>query len=1075
MQKKEMPEVSDLVVIGSSAGGIEALSILVSTLPSDFPAPIVLAQHLDPTRPSNLASILQQRTTLTVEIVMSSNHLEVGKIYVVPSNRHVVISEGHVAVEGDHVNRPRPSVDLLLSTAAAVYGEHLIAVILTGSGSDGAVGAVEVKQAGGTVIVQNPQTARYPSMPLALPPTAVDFEADIENIGALLSDILSGANTAPVEEKTDTLLHDILDQISRQANIDFRPYKTSTLLRRINRRMMVTRVKSMRDYVHYLEAHPAEIGELINAFLINVTRFFRDADAFTYLRTEVLPSLIAQARDTTRILRFWSAGCATGEEAYSLAMLITDALGAELPQWNIKIFATDLDEAAIAYARRGVYADNLLKSVPNEYRDRYFERVDQGFRIAKTLRQMVIFGQQDLSRSAPFPRINMVLCRNVLIYFTLDLQDYVLNQFAFSLNPGGYLLLGKAETVRPAQIYYEPLNKLWKVYRCVGSALPPRRHEGMATLSVSRAENRVSRRIDRTTVGLVSSTPDEVMLSVSELASLRRFNELLLRALPVGVAVIDRAYRLMSANATIRRILGLHDMSEEQDFLHAAHGISYDQVRLAIDTAFRERKNVSLLELELSPLAGGNGRFIALTVTPIQVDPDALEMAAISVYDVTEQVHMRQQLETVQGEQTQLMIELNATNKQLNDTNKELLDANEELQVSNEELVLTHEELQATIEEFETTNEELQATNEELQTTNDEIRARTAELTEMTDTLETEQARLSEIVDLAPFYIMVLRGADLRVQAFNPRYARLLTNTHIIGQPLSETAHTFWSQGALIYDLARQAYAKDMSVISPRMALPLNDTLSDANGSIPDDYVVFTIVPSHDAHGVSGVILYATDVSELRLQEMTAERERLRLIFDQTDQVIQAFYDAQSGQLIIASSPYLEESAHLSERLPGQMIGAQWRDAEFFIAPDQRETLWEAVRSSQQQQRIAEVQHTFADAARETIWRWSVSPVMEMAQPDTPRYFLVTAVDITDQVQAREELERLDKMKDEFLSVMSHEIRTPLTAISGSVELLQRAHERRQEASNGAKSSRRQQCTGRYNEWHNDQCGEHRS
>ena len=245
MQKKEMPEVSDLVVIGSSAGGIEALSILVSTLPSDFPAPIVLAQHLDPTRPSNLASILQQRTTLTVEIVMSSNHLEVGKIYVVPSNRHVVISEGHVAVEGDHVNRPRPSVDLLLSTAAAVYGEHLIAVILTGSGSDGAVGAVEVKQAGGTVIVQNPQTARYPSMPLALPPTAVDFEADIENIGALLSDILSGANTAPVEEKTDTLLHDILDQISRQANINFRPYKTSTLLARLCAWVWQNRVKKL--------------------------------------------------------------------------------------------------------------------------------------------------------------------------------------------------------------------------------------------------------------------------------------------------------------------------------------------------------------------------------------------------------------------------------------------------------------------------------------------------------------------------------------------------------------------------------------------------------------------------------------------------------------------------------------------------------------------------------------------------------------------------------------------------------------------------------------------------------------
>jgi two-component system, chemotaxis family, CheB/CheR fusion protein len=233
----------DLVVVGSSAGGVEALSILVSTLPNDFPAPIVLAQHLDPSRLSSLDTILRRRTSLPVELVSGVSPLEHRKIYVVPANRQVYIRDGHVEVveEPSKTTRPLPSIDALLSTAAGAYGDRLIAVILTGSGSDGAAGAVDVKNAGGTVIVQNPQTARYPSMPLALPPTVIDFEADIERIGPLLNDLLTGVNQPLLEEQTEDVLRTILEQISRQASIDFRSYKSSTLLRRIGRRMAVTR------------------------------------------------------------------------------------------------------------------------------------------------------------------------------------------------------------------------------------------------------------------------------------------------------------------------------------------------------------------------------------------------------------------------------------------------------------------------------------------------------------------------------------------------------------------------------------------------------------------------------------------------------------------------------------------------------------------------------------------------------------------------------------------------------------------------------------------------------------------
>src|SRR5215203_600213 len=240
---------NDLVVVGASAGGVGALSTLVSTLNKSFPAPIVLAQHLDPQRPSHLGSILERRSALPVVVVSepAPTLLEKGKIYVVPSNRHVKILDGHVRLETDHAERPKPSVDLLLSSAAQSYGEHLIAVILTGSGSDGAAGAVDVKNAGGLVIIQNPQTAPYPSMPLSLPPTAVDHVADMEQIGPLLYDLLKGVEL-PEPEKAEDPLRDLLSQVTAQTNIDFRNYKSSTILRRIGRRMAVTHNTNIRDY-----------------------------------------------------------------------------------------------------------------------------------------------------------------------------------------------------------------------------------------------------------------------------------------------------------------------------------------------------------------------------------------------------------------------------------------------------------------------------------------------------------------------------------------------------------------------------------------------------------------------------------------------------------------------------------------------------------------------------------------------------------------------------------------------------------------------------------------------------------
>jgi two-component system CheB/CheR fusion protein len=460
-----------LVVVGSSAGGIEALSIFVGTLPANFPAPVILAQHLDPSRPSLLGTLLEKRTTLPVNVITAHTALRSGEIYVVPPDCYVTINDEHVEMLDGHVPRPKPSVDVLLSSAAKAYGDRLIAVILTGSGSDGAAGAIEVKRAGGVVIIQNPQTARFPSMPSALPPTIVDFQADVERIGPLLYDLLTGASFPP-SESHDEVLRSILVYLKNRMGIDFRMYKTSVLLQHIDSRMLVNNIPTLHDYLNYLKSTPAEADELVEFLLVPTTQFFRDPEAFAYLKRAILPELLERAwgRGPRFTLRCWTAGCATGEEAYSLAMLITDQLGTELPLWSVKIFATDLNEAMISFARHGVYAENLLKGVPPEYVERFFERLDPGYRIAKALRQMVVFGQQDLSRDAPFPQIDLLVCRNVLSYFTPDLQQLVLKRFAFSLFPGGYLCLGQAETVSPPQALYECISKDWKVYCCIGKA-----------------------------------------------------------------------------------------------------------------------------------------------------------------------------------------------------------------------------------------------------------------------------------------------------------------------------------------------------------------------------------------------------------------------------------------------------------------------------------------------------------------------------------------------------------------------------------------------------------------------------
>jgi two-component system, chemotaxis family, CheB/CheR fusion protein len=805
-QDQAPPPVTQLVAVGASAGGVEALCTLVATLPADFPAPLVVAQHLDPTRPSHLQEILGRQCPLPVRTVVDHEALEPGVVYVVPADRHIALDDHHLSIAQDSAGRPKPSIDRLFRSAAEVFGEGLIAVVLSGLGSDGAAGARRVKEAGGTVVIQNPRTAPYPAMPQALDPTTVDVIADVDAMGPLLHDLLTGAYT-PRGPREDRQLRAFLAELRERSGIDFSPYKEPTIQRRLQRRLLATGTQSLEAYRAYLAGHPDEYERLINAFLIKVTEFFRDPALFAHLRTVVLPALVAEGRERGQELRLWSAGSATGEEAYSLALLVAEALGDELDDWTVRIFATDLDGAAVDFARRGVYPASALEAVPPDLLARYFAAEDGGatYTVAKAVRGLLVFGEHDLGQRPPFPRIDLCLCRNVLIYFTPALQRRALELFAFALRDGGYLALGKAETTSPLPEYFAPFEPTLRLYRRRGERLiiPQAAGGGPALAETSARRGRA---------GGPHATP-----AVQDLARVRQearrapgvqlATEQLLLRLPVGVAVVDRRYDLQRLNGAARQLLGIHEAALGEDLMHQVRGLTpQDQraLRGALDAALSGEAR-TLEAVPSTAAEPGATRALRLACAPYPAEPEgsaalglgpaagapALGAARVLlvITDVTDVAEARQGAAAAQAEAARLgavVAELRDTVRALRAANAEMSEANALLRAANEEYVLGNEEVQAAAEEVETLNEEVQASNEELETlneeqqasneeleaTNAELRARQQETQELAAAVEAQRRRLAAILGSLGEAVLVLDRAG-RVAFINARYAEL--------------------------------------------------------------------------------------------------------------------------------------------------------------------------------------------------------------------------------------------------------------------------------------------------------------
>jgi two-component system CheB/CheR fusion protein len=578
-------------------------------------------------------------------------------------------------------------------------------------------------------------------LPASIPPVNVDMVAEPELLGPLLVSMIADGEPA-ARKIDDDMLRAFLLQLRSRSGIDFTQYKTPTIRRRLARLMTAVRCATLPDYMRYLNAHPDAYQRLISSFLIKVTGFFRDPALFKVLREEILPAILDHARHTHSELRLWSAGCATGEEAYSLAILLAELLGEELTEIDIRIFATDLDAESIAFARRGVYPSSALSDLPQDLIQKHFTAVDDAWQVKKRIRNLTVFGEYDLGQRAPFPRIDLILCRNVLIYFTKELQQRTLQLFAFSLREGGYLVLGKAETTSPLPQYFVAAHQGLKIFR--------RQGERLLMPAPTFAEAPIpDRHTSRRNAMRSLSLPRRSAESAPRLSSNERLGAFFFDS-PIGIVVVDRNYDIQAINQAARHLLGIHGQGVGEDLIHLASGLSSTDLKTTLDDALRG--NVSAPhEIEHVDPAFEETKYIEISCYPEKTSPnDAVASGAIMLLeDVTskavnrtrleeEDAHSREQLQRLIRQNAELVErqralslanqELTAANNDLRSANEHLLIAAEEAEASAEEVETLNEEMQATSEELETLNEELQATVEELNTTNEELGARGHEL-----------------------------------------------------------------------------------------------------------------------------------------------------------------------------------------------------------------------------------------------------------------------------------------------------------------------------------------------------------
>src|SRR5215469_309947 len=719
-----------IVAIGASAGGLEAFTELVKALPGNTGMAFVLVQHLDPTHHSMLTELVSKSTSMAVAEVKSGMKVEANHVYVIPPNSMMTIANRVLQLNPrEDFYATRMTVDHFMRSLAEDQGGRSVGVILSGSGTDGTLGLAEIQAQGGVTFAQDETTARHDGMPRsAIAAGTVDFILPPKEIARELVRIAANRFVVPPEREeaeqapheAHPAIHTIFQLLRKSSGVDFTYYRHTTIRRRIQRRMVVHKIETLDDYVKYLQANPAEVKALYQDMLINVTSFFRNPAVFDSLKSLVYPSVLKnRPRDTT--IRVWAPGCASGEETYSLAITLLEFLGDKASEIPIQLFGTDVNEASIIKARTGMYPENIQGDVSPERLRRYFSKTETGYRVSKTIRDMCIFAQHNVLYDPPFSQLDLVCCRNVLIYLEPMLQKKIVSLFHYALRPTGFLTLGISEGVGSSTNLFSLIDRGSKIFakKAIATHVP-------TGFSVDRKVSDLpfNPRVARATGEGSWSYPDFQ----------KECDRRLLAQYAPATVFVNQDLEVIHSRGELDPFLKLPSGRASLSVLRMVREGLLSDLRAAVGQAMRQgapvrRKNVVIkngkssqnVELEVVPLNMGNLKERYLMIVfhdgdwkEQEKDPKPNRKSAKAT------TRQREQSEARDGRISRLEQELAATKEYLQSVIESQEATNEELQSANEEILSSNEELQSTNEELETAKEELQSTNEELTTVNDE-------------------------------------------------------------------------------------------------------------------------------------------------------------------------------------------------------------------------------------------------------------------------------------------------------------------------------------------------------------------
>lgn len=738
----------DLIVvgIGSSAGGLEALQILLSNLKDIDNCSYIIAQHLSPTHKSMMVELLNRVTNLPVLEVSNGLKIKPKTIYMTPENTDIFLKDGKIYLKNvEQAFGPKPSVNYFFSSLASEFKQKSIGIILSGTGSDGAYGIRAIKAEGGITIAQSPDSSKYDGMPLSAINTGkVDLVVSIENLASEIERITKTLDLDIESSISERILQQIYKLLFEEYGVDFSQYKKTTIIRRIERRMAALKMQNLKDYLDYILLSKDEISNLYHDILIGVTAFFRDKEPFEALQSHI--EMIATKKEQGEEIRFWSIGCSTGEEAYSIAILLSEVLGDKISKYKIKIFATDIDDESLKIARMGVYSETSLDGVDKKLIQKYFTIQKNQYEVRKSIRELVIFSRHNIVSDSPFLRLDLISCRNMLIYFNQNLQNKFFPVVHYALKENGILILGKSESIGNFIDLFNTIDKNGKIYKAqyTGIKEPPKLFNYSTTLK-GYDEPKLKKYKDDTEL-----LEEKIIQAIST-------------TVLTQCVVINSSNDLLYTKGKIPFINHPQGRITNNIFKLVSDELSLD-LRSAINEANKTKKH-SLTNYRAINIYDDIIKFVRVLVVPIQDDKsdDWLNILFFQTED-TQNVKANTLLASDENEL------ISSLNLELETTKSHLQNVIEELETSYEEMQSLNEELQSSNEELETTNEELQSTNEELQTAYSELRVlyddkdkRTTQLealmekfNEKTKDLRNQRDLTEAIIDTAPIAITMV-------------------------------------------------------------------------------------------------------------------------------------------------------------------------------------------------------------------------------------------------------------------------------------------------------------------------------